>query len=88
MPNIADWLRSQNISIYTARVEGANDYTRIAFADRAALVVGNEAMGLGARWADDCYQAVRIPMHGMIDSLNASVSTAVVLFEMVRQRTV
>jgi TrmH family RNA methyltransferase len=88
LDKVAGWLQAQNISIYTARVEGAHEYTRTVFADRAALVVGNEAMGLGARWTDESYQAVRIPMQGMIDSLNASVSTAVVLFEMVRQRTV
>ena len=88
MENVAGWLQTQNISIYTARVEGAHEYTRTAFADRAALIVGNEAMGLGSRWTDTSYHAVRIPMQGMIDSLNASVSTAVVLFEMVRQRTV
>lgn len=87
MERVTDWLRSQNTSIYTARVEGATEYTRIDYADSAALVVGNEAAGLGGRWTDERFQAVRIPMFGRIDSLNASVSTAVILFEMVRQRS-
>jgi TrmH family RNA methyltransferase len=83
---VADWLVSQNVTVYTARVEGANDYTSTTFSDRAALVVGNEASGLGNRWLESDYHAVRIPMQGMIDSLNASVSTAIILFEMVRQQ--
>lgn len=87
MQKITDWLHSQDISIYTARVEGASEYARVVFDDCAALVVGNEAAGLGTRWTDDRFQAVRIPMSGRIDSLNASVSTAVILFEMVRQRS-
>lgn len=85
METISEWLHAQNVVVYTARVEGANDYTSTKFADRAALVVGNEANGLGDRWLGNDCRAVRIPMHGKIDSLNASVSTAVIVFEMVRQ---
>lgn len=87
MEKVTDWLRSQNAAIYTARVEGATEYTLVDYADSSALVVGNEAAGLGGRWADERFHAVRIPMFGRVDSLNASVSTAVVLFEMVRQRS-
>ncbi len=82
METVSTWLHAHNVSVYTARVEGAADYTSTKFADRAALVVGMKRMGLGDRWLDDNYLAVRIPMHGKIDSLNASVSTAVIVFEM------
>lgn len=81
---VADWLKSNGISVYTARVEGAVDYCDVGYSGKSALVIGNEAQGLGNRWSSDEYQAVRIPMAGRIDSLNASVSAAVVLFEMVR----
>lgn len=87
MQKSREWLHSQNASIYTARVEGATEYFGVDFAECSALVVGNEAAGLGSRWTDERFQAVRIPMLGRIDSLNASVSTAVILFEMVRQRS-
>jgi TrmH family RNA methyltransferase len=82
---VAEWLKSNGISIYTARVEGAVDYCDVSYSEKSALVIGNEAQGLGSRWSSDEYQAVRIPMAGRIDSLNASVSAAVVLFEIVRQ---
>ena len=56
-----------------------------------AIVVGSESHGLGDRWQSDPMhdtpiQAVRIPMHGTIDSLNASVSAALLLYEATRQR--
>ncbi|XZE19506.1 TrmH family RNA methyltransferase [Pirellulaceae bacterium SH449] len=84
---VADWLKSNAIMVYTARVEGAVDYCSANYARKSALIIGNEAQGLGNRWNSNEYQAVRIPMAGCIDSLNASVSAAVVLFEMVRQKT-
>lgn len=87
MQKVSDWLYSKNATIYTARVEGAAEYSRADFTHCAALVVGNEATGLGCRWTDERFRAVRIPMLGRVDSLNASVSTAVILFEMVRQRS-
>jgi tRNA G18 (ribose-2'-O)-methylase SpoU len=50
------------------------------------LVVGGEDSGLGPRLAGVCDEVVRIPMAGRIPSLNVSVSTAVVLFEVLRQQ--
>ena len=52
------------------------------------MVVGSEQYGLSEGWLDGRYQAVRIPMTGSADSLNASTAAGIVLFEAVRQRAV
>ncbi len=83
---IEDWLQRQGCNIVAARVEGAMPYTSIRLDGPTAIVIGNEADGLQDRWAQTRFQGVSIPMMGKIDSLNASVSTAVLLFEAVRQR--
>jgi TrmH family RNA methyltransferase len=51
-----------------------------------ALVMGTEATGLTNQWRQAADAHIRIPMLGRIDSLNVSVSTAILLFEAVRQR--
>ena len=51
-----------------------------------ALVVGSESEGLSAEARDAADQVVQIPMHGMTDSLNASVSLALLAYEALRQR--
>lgn len=51
-----------------------------------AILVGNEAEGLSESWRSQDIEPVRVPMAGMADSLNASVTTAICLFEAVRQR--
>ena len=51
-----------------------------------AIVVGTEATGLTGAWREAAEGHIRIPMLGELDSLNASVSAAILLFEAVRQR--
>lgn len=60
------------------------DYDRASYAEDVAVVVGPEHAGLDATWLEGT--SVRIPMGGTVDSLNASVSAAIVLFEVRRQR--
>jgi RNA methyltransferase, TrmH family len=79
------WLREHEVTVYAARVEGAVDYAAVRYPERAAVVIGSEAMGLQGRWSGPHVAPILIPMHGTIDSLNASVSSAILLFEMVRQ---
>ena len=51
-----------------------------------AIVVGAEATGLSKEWRDYATKHIIIPMQGMIDSMNVSVSAAVLIFEAKRQR--
>lgn len=60
----------------------------IDFKDDIAIVIGSEGKGLRRLVKEHCDHLVRIPMPGEFESLNASVATGVMLFEVVRQRTV
>ncbi len=87
--DVARFLIEQNIRLVAARVESSQELWETDFSGSIAVIVGSEANGLGPRWqhAEGVDIAgVRIPMFGKVDSLNVSVSAAVVLFEAKRQR--
>jgi 23S rRNA (guanosine2251-2'-O)-methyltransferase len=88
--NIADWLaqaRDAGAWSYGAAAGADVAYTDVDWEGRAVLVLGSEGKGLRPRVASACDQLVSIPQRGELDSLNASVAAAVILFEAVRQRT-
>ena len=62
------------------------DYTLVDYKVPVALVVGNEEKGIRRLTAENCDILVNIPMRGKIQSLNVSVATGILLFEMLRQR--
>ena len=61
-------------------------YQNIDFTQPSAIVMGTEAEGLTDFWLRNAKKRIKIPMRGKIDSLNVSVSTAVLTFEAMRQR--
>ncbi len=81
------WLRGQGISIVATTPEADEAYTAVPLKGPIAIVLGSEAFGLGDNWLRSADLQVRIPMHGAVDSLNLSVSTALLLYEVVRQRS-
>jgi TrmH family RNA methyltransferase len=85
-PEVIAWLREQGLRILAARVDGARLYTQANLTGPVAVVLGSEASGLGAAWSAEGIEAVRLPMHGMADSLNVSAAAAVLLYEARRQR--
>jgi TrmH family RNA methyltransferase len=82
---IQDWLVKNQVSLFAARADGGQSYTDTNFPPKTALIIGNEAEGLGDRWKTKGIESVHIPMLGAIDSLNASVSGALLMFEVLRQ---
>lgn len=87
--NLADWLaqaREAGAWIYGASGDAETPYTAVDWRGRAVLVLGSEGKGIRPRVAAACDQLVSIPQRGRLDSLNASVAAAVILFEAVRQR--
>jgi 23S rRNA (guanosine2251-2'-O)-methyltransferase len=87
--NLADWLgeaKDAGAWIYGAAAEAPDRYTDLDWVGRAVLVLGSEGKGIRTRVASKCDRLVSIPMRGRIESLNASVAAAVILFEAVRQR--
>lgn len=79
------WLRERDIRIVAARVDAEQLYTDVDLRGPVALVLGAEADGLSDAWTDDV-DAVRLPMLGAADSLNVSISAAILLYEARRQR--
>ena len=80
------WLTARGIRVVAAKVDAARLYTETDLTGSLALVVGAEAGGLSEAWSADDFEAVRIPMLGVADSLNVSVSAAILLYEARRQR--
>ena len=80
------WLESAGIPVFAARVGAAVAYTEADLRGPAALVLGSEADGLTDAWAGPGVTDVSLPMLGVADSLNVSVSAAVLLYEARRQR--
>ena len=80
------FLKSKEIAICTARPQAQTVYTDGNFRRPVAIVVGSEEKGLSEFWAKNSETDLKIPMHGRADSLNVSTSTAILLYEAIRQR--
>jgi len=80
------WLRDRDIRIFAARVEAALPYTAVDLTGPTALVLGAEDAGLSEAWTAPGIQAIHVPMNGVADSLNVSVTAAILLYEARRQR--
>lgn len=80
------WLRTNQITSFAAELQAAKFYQNVDFKNPSAIVMGTEADGLSSFWLQNSDQRIKIPMSGVIDSLNVSVSTAVITFEAMRQR--
>ena len=78
-------LKKQNIWVYAADMDGEPMYKANLKGD-IALVVGGEGSGVHSLTRKNCDGIISIPMYGKVNSLNASVSAGIVLYEAVRQR--
>lgn len=84
--DVLDWLKKNDIQTYAAELSAANWYHTVDYTQPSAIIMGTEADGLTPFWLKNANQRIKIPMKGKIDSLNVSVSTAVITFEAMRQR--
>lgn len=82
----ADVLKKQNITLMAAHLDGKKNYYSENLKRPMALMIGNEGNGLSKALTDKADVLVKIPMEGQLESLNAAVSTAVILYEAYRQR--
>lgn len=80
------WLKERNIKIYTAQLQDSEWYYDTNMKEGTAIVMGTEATGLTDIWREVADAHIKIPMLGHLDSLNVSVSAAILMFEAVRQR--
>ncbi len=79
-------INEQQAKIITTSPAAPTSLYEISFKNKTALVMGNEAQGVSDFWIKHAHQLLSIPMFGMIDSLNVSVSTAIILYEALRQK--
>jgi len=85
--NIIDYLKINNFNIFCATLnESSKKYYLQDFTKSTAIIVGTEATGLSDNWINAATQNIIIPMQGKIDSMNVSVSAAILIFEAKRQR--
>ena len=81
-----DFLKAHNVQILTAQLQDSELYYDTDMTVPTAIVMGTESTGLTPQWRKAADAHIRIPMLGRLDSLNVSVSAAILLFEAIRQR--
>jgi len=86
LANTIKELKKSGFWIVGSSLDNAKLYTEVDFTIPIALIVGNEEKGIRKLTADKCDFLVKIPMAGKLQSLNVSVATGILLFEVLRQR--
>ncbi|MBS3738940.1 TrmH family RNA methyltransferase [Mesohalobacter halotolerans] len=84
---IYEFLNDNSFNMYSATLQNSNSYLSENYKTKTAFIMGSEAYGLTTFWRQKPnIQAINIPMKGQIDSMNLSVSSAILIFEALRQR--
>jgi TrmH family RNA methyltransferase len=81
------WCRAQKIQTVSTDLVAAQTHTQLDWRESLAVVVGSESDGLSELESQATDIRIRIPMHEPVESLNAAVALAVVLYEAARQRS-
>jgi TrmH family RNA methyltransferase len=82
-----NWLKEKGIDLYATAPESSHFYTDVNLTKPTAIAFGAEDDGLSQLWLKQARQVIKIPMNGVIDSLNVSASVAIIAFEAIRQRS-
>ena len=80
------FLKEHGVRILTAQLQDSYEYYDYDMTQATAIVMGTESTGLTDQWRQAADAHIRIPMLGRLDSLNVSVSAAILMYEAVRQR--
>jgi 23S rRNA (guanosine2251-2'-O)-methyltransferase len=81
-----EYLKKQNIWVIGLAGEASSFYDEADLTGPLALVVGNEGKGISRLVREHCDLLVKLPMHGVINSLNAAVAGSIAVYEVLRQR--
>lgn len=79
-------MRERGIRCYAAHLSGRKHYDDCSFREGTAFLIGNEGNGLTSELADMADEYLKIPMEGQVESLNAGIATALLMYEAHRQR--
>ncbi len=74
------YFKTNNYQVLAAHPEGTEFYTNINYNKNSAVILGTESEGLSDFWIENANLLIKIPMHGQIDSLNISVSAAIITY--------
>ena len=80
-------MQERGIHTYAAHLKGQKYYDSFSFREPTAFLIGNEGNGLSAEISDQAGQYLKIPMEGKVESLNASIAAALLMYEAHRQRS-
>lgn len=83
---IWEWFEKNEVSTYAAHLKGEKDYDRENYRKGTAFLIGNEGNGLTEELSKKADYWIRIPMKGKLESLNAGVASAILMYEAARQR--
>ena len=79
-----DTIKSHGVMVYAAHLKGECSYRDVDYNDRLMILIGNEGRGLTDEASDKADTLVKIPMKGKVESLNASVAAAILMYETLR----
>jgi 23S rRNA (guanosine2251-2'-O)-methyltransferase len=79
-------LQDNGVWIYGTDMDGTDNYNEVKYDSGVGIVVGSEGFGMSRLVKENCDFLIRIPMAGKINSLNASVSASIVMYEVMNQR--
>jgi len=82
--NTINFLKEKEYFVVGTDVEKGLDYRKYNFTGKRAIVIGNEGKGIRRLVKDNCDDLVYIPLSNGVDSLNASVAAALLMFEVIR----
>lgn len=85
--NIWYSLRDMGFEFYCASQENGETYTRTIYTKKAVFVFGSEAAGIGEKIRASCTKCISIPRFGKMESLNVAVASAIIISEVIRQRS-
>ena len=80
------FIKAKEIKVFAAALIGAKNYIETDYKEASAILLGTEATGLSEAWLKAADEIIKIPMKPGIDSLNVSVSAAILIFEAWKQR--
>ena len=87
LSQVLDFLKRQGLWVFGLELGGSNIY-KTNLKGPIALVIGSEGFGIKDLVKKNCDEIVSLPMHGQVNSLNASVATGIALYEIARQREI
>ncbi len=82
LPAFIDDIKQSSVTVYAAHLDGKKSYREVRYGSRIAFLIGNEGAGLSDEITKKADELVRIPMQGKLESLNAAVAAALLMYSL------